>query len=85
MDVFLQNLYCNETHSLISVWVILLEMNKSHLSLASDWYAYYIIRSILFGAIKQNPVTHLKLTNEIHCHKARVYYFFVSKDCQQLE
>ena len=44
---------------------------------------YY--RIYLFGAIKQNPVTHLKSTNEIHCHKARVYYFFVNKDGGQLE
>ena len=45
----------------------------------------YIIGSILFGAIKLNPVTHLKSTNGIHHHKARVYYFFVNKDVGQLE
>ena len=42
--------------------------------LTSDWYAYYIIGSILSGAIKQNPVTHLRSTNEILRHKAFVYY-----------
>ena len=42
-------------------------------------------RSILFGAIKPNPVTHLKSTNEIYGHKAHVYYFFVNKDGRQLE
>ena len=51
----------------------------SHLSLATDWYACNVIGSILFGAIKRNQ-SHTKSTNEIHHHKACVYYFFVNKD-----
>ena len=39
-------------------------MRQSRLTLVSDRYAY-IIGSILFGAIKRNPVTHIKSTNEI--------------------
>ena len=70
---------------LIGAWVISRELQEFHLSFASDWYAYYIIGSILFGAIKCNQVTHLKSTNEIHRHKACVYYFFVNKDGRQLE
>ena len=70
---------------MIGAWVISRELNESHLSLASDWSAYYIIGLILFGAIKRNPVTHLKSTNVIHRHKACVYYFFVNKNGGQLE
>ena len=70
---------------MISASVISRELNESHLSHASDLYAYYSIGSILFGAINCNPVTHLKSTNEIHHHKACVYYFFVSIDGGQLE
>ena len=40
----------------------------SFISIASYGYTYYIIRSILFGAIKRNPVAHLKSTNEIRNH-----------------
>ena len=60
----------HETNSLIGALIISRELNESHLSLASDWYANYIIGSIIFDAIRRNPVTHLKSTNEIHCHKA---------------
>ena len=67
---------------LIGAWVISRELNES---LASDWYAYYMIGLMLFGVIKQNPVMHLKSTNEIHHHKACVYYFFVNKDDGQLD
>ena len=55
---------CNETNSLIGAWVFLRELNESHLSLASDWYAYYNI-----GCNKTNPVTHLKSTNEVRITK----------------
>ena len=40
----------------------------SFIYIASYRYTYYIIRSILFGAIKRNPVAHLKSTNEIRNH-----------------
>ena len=50
---------CNETNSLIGAWVISRELNESHLSLTSDWHAYYIIGSILFSAIKLNQ-SHTK-------------------------
>ena len=83
-DVFLWNSGCNETNSLIGALVISRELNESDLSLASDWYAYNIIGSILFVAIKGNPVTHLKST-KIYLHNTHVYYFFVNKDGGQLE
>ena len=59
------------------ILLFVLGLYESHLSLASYWDAYYIIKSILYGAIKRNPVTLLKSTNEIHRHKTRVYH------CQQ--
>ena len=46
--VFLRNSLGNETNSFFGAWVISQEFNE----LASDWYAYFIIRFILFGAIK---------------------------------
>ena len=60
-DVFLWDSQCDETNSLIGAWVISRELNESYLSLASDWYAYYISILILFGAKKTKPSHALKI------------------------
>ena len=56
--------------------LIYLSLQTGTLIILSDQFYFF--------AIKRNPVTHLKSTNEIR-HKAHVYYFFVNKDGGQLE